>query len=294
MFARLPFDEAAWLAEAGHSRAAAGESGLQHAGADLGPADRRGQRHVGRAHRPGRQDHHPGGGARQAVVPAGRAPGARGCRRRAPGVRGATHSAGHRSPGHGRRARRPALVLPGRLTGRAARPDGPWGVRSGRKFFSPARAAAGPRPTWPTILGAPLVFLAVGLDSDRIHAPNEKVEMPLLLKGAEAAAYLWDEFAAARGRAHGVAVSAAGPSELSGRVRAGQPRAVPRRAWTGPRPARGDDEWLAAAWADPGTRVLVVDSGQALVRSAGDAHGARVRAARGGARRGQVPAGHRP
>ena len=37
----------------------------------------------------------------------------------------------------------------------------------------------------------------MGLDSDRIHAPNEKVEMSLLLKGAEAAAYLWGEFAAA-------------------------------------------------------------------------------------------------
>ena len=35
------------------------------------------------------------------------------------------------------------------------------------------------------------------LDSDRIHAPNERAEMALLLKGAEAAAYLWDELAAA-------------------------------------------------------------------------------------------------
>ena len=29
---------------------------------------------------------------------------------------------------------------------------------------------------------------------------------------------------------------------------------------------RGDTEWLAAAWADPGTRVLVLDSDDALVR----------------------------
>ena len=36
-------------------------------------------------------------------------------------------------------------------------------------------------------------------DSDCIHAPNEKVEMGLLLKGAEAAAYLWDELAATAG-----------------------------------------------------------------------------------------------
>jgi NAD+ diphosphatase len=30
---------------------------------------------------------------------------------------------------------------------------------------------------------------------------------------------------------------------------------------------RRDNEWLGAAWADPGTRVLVVDDGKALVRS---------------------------
>jgi hypothetical protein len=40
-----------------------------------------------------------------------------------------------------------------------------------------------------------LADLLAGLH-DR-DAPNEKVEMPLLLKGAEAAAYLWDELAAA-------------------------------------------------------------------------------------------------
>jgi NAD+ diphosphatase len=34
---------------------------------------------------------------------------------------------------------------------------------------------------------------------------------------------------------------------------------------------RGDAEWLAKAWADPQTQVLVVDDGQALVRFAGDA-----------------------
>ena len=47
------------------------------------------------------------------------------------------------------------------------------------------------------ILQAPLVFIAVGLDSDQIHAPNEKVDLSLLLRGAEASAYPWDEQAAA-------------------------------------------------------------------------------------------------
>jgi len=51
LIARLPFDEKQWLAEAGESGAAHGEAGLQHAGADLGPADRRDQTGMwGRAH----------------------------------------------------------------------------------------------------------------------------------------------------------------------------------------------------------------------------------------------------
>jgi acetylornithine deacetylase/succinyl-diaminopimelate desuccinylase-like protein len=45
------------------------------------------------------------------------------------------------------------------------------------------------------ILGAPLVFVAIGLDSDRPHAPNERVDTSLLLRGAEVSAYLWEELA---------------------------------------------------------------------------------------------------
>jgi acetylornithine deacetylase/succinyl-diaminopimelate desuccinylase-like protein len=56
---------------------------------------------------------------------------------------------------------------------------------------------SGPEAELAEILAAPLVFVGVSLNEDRIHAPNEKVEMALLLKGAEAAAYLWDELAAA-------------------------------------------------------------------------------------------------
>jgi acetylornithine deacetylase/succinyl-diaminopimelate desuccinylase-like protein len=40
-------------------------------------------------------------------------------------------------------------------------------------------------------LGAPLAFLGVGLPEDRVHAANERVVVPLLLRGAEAAAHLW-------------------------------------------------------------------------------------------------------
>jgi acetylornithine deacetylase/succinyl-diaminopimelate desuccinylase-like protein len=57
---------------------------------------------------------------------------------------------------------------------------------------------SGPEADIAEILQAPLVFLGVGLPTDRIHAPDEHAVIPLLLKGAESVAYLWDELAAAR------------------------------------------------------------------------------------------------
>jgi acetylornithine deacetylase/succinyl-diaminopimelate desuccinylase-like protein len=65
----------------------------------------------------------------------------------------------------------------------------------GKEVLFTREGGSGPEADLADILGAPLVFVAVGLDADRIHAPNEKVEMDLLLKGAEAVAYLWDELA---------------------------------------------------------------------------------------------------
>ncbi|HEY1918889.1 MAG TPA: dipeptidase [Streptosporangiaceae bacterium] len=67
----------------------------------------------------------------------------------------------------------------------------------GREVLFTREGGSGPEADLTDILHAPLVFIGVGLDTDRIHAPNEKVEMALLLKGAETAAYLWDELAAA-------------------------------------------------------------------------------------------------
>jgi acetylornithine deacetylase/succinyl-diaminopimelate desuccinylase-like protein len=55
---------------------------------------------------------------------------------------------------------------------------------------------SGPEADLEEILGAPVVFLGVGVPDDRIHAPDEKVEVPLLLRGAEAVAYLWSDLAA--------------------------------------------------------------------------------------------------
>jgi hypothetical protein len=45
------------------------------------------------------------------------------------------------------------------------------------------------------VLNAPVVFLAVCVPGDGYHEPNERVEMALLLRGAQAAGYLWSELA---------------------------------------------------------------------------------------------------
>jgi acetylornithine deacetylase/succinyl-diaminopimelate desuccinylase-like protein len=54
---------------------------------------------------------------------------------------------------------------------------------------------SGPEAAIQQSLGAPLVFLGVGLPDDQIHAPNEKVTLSMLYKGAEAAALLWSGLA---------------------------------------------------------------------------------------------------
>jgi len=69
----------------------------------------------------------------------------------------------------------------------------------GRAFESEVlytrEGGSGPEADLADVLEAPVVFLGVGLPDDQIHAPNEKVDIPLLLRGAEAAAYLWPDLA---------------------------------------------------------------------------------------------------
>src|SRR3712207_6781680 len=55
---------------------------------------------------------------------------------------------------------------------------------------------SGPEAAIVEVLGAPLLFLGAGLPTDRIHSPNERVLLPMLHRGAEAAAHLWRELAA--------------------------------------------------------------------------------------------------
>jgi acetylornithine deacetylase/succinyl-diaminopimelate desuccinylase-like protein len=67
----------------------------------------------------------------------------------------------------------------------------------GTQVLYTREGGSGPEADLADILDAPVVFLGVGLPTDRIHAPNERVVFPLLLTGAVAAAQLWDELAGA-------------------------------------------------------------------------------------------------
>ncbi|WP_081239572.1 dipeptidase [Streptomyces viridosporus] len=70
----------------------------------------------------------------------------------------------------------------------------------GRAFEKPVRftreGGSGPAADLQDVLGAPVLFLGISVPSDGWHAPNEKVELDLLLKGAETSAYLWSDLAA--------------------------------------------------------------------------------------------------
>ncbi|MGW5660319.1 dipeptidase [Streptomyces sp. NPDC003758] len=67
----------------------------------------------------------------------------------------------------------------------------------GRAFQQPVRftreGGSGPAADLQEVLGVPVLFLGISIPSDGWHAPNEKVELDLLLKGVETAAYLWDD-----------------------------------------------------------------------------------------------------
>jgi acetylornithine deacetylase/succinyl-diaminopimelate desuccinylase-like protein len=65
----------------------------------------------------------------------------------------------------------------------------------GREVLFTKEGGSGPEADLAEILGAPLVFVGVALDSDQIHAPNERIDLSLLLRGAEVSAYLWEELA---------------------------------------------------------------------------------------------------
>jgi acetylornithine deacetylase/succinyl-diaminopimelate desuccinylase-like protein len=72
----------------------------------------------------------------------------------------------------------------------------------GHAFEQPIRytreGGSGPAADLQDVLGAPVLFLGISVPSDGWHAPNEKVEIDLLLKGVETSAHLWNELAGLR------------------------------------------------------------------------------------------------
>ncbi|MFI7009157.1 dipeptidase [Streptomyces sp. NPDC050145] len=54
---------------------------------------------------------------------------------------------------------------------------------------------SGPAADLQDVLDAPVLFLGISVPSDGWHAPNEKVELDLLMKGVETTAYLWGDLA---------------------------------------------------------------------------------------------------
>lgn len=64
-----------------------------------------------------------------------------------------------------------------------------WGVRP----LYTREGGSGPEEALGRVLGAPVLFLGVGLPDDRIHAPNERMVMDQFWKGLLAAGELWTE-----------------------------------------------------------------------------------------------------
>jgi len=195
LFARLPFDEKVWLADAGHSHAASGEAGYT-------TLERVWARPTAEIN--GMWGGYTGPGPKT-IVP------------REAHAKVSFRLVADQEPAEVlaslqryMTAHTPAgIEAEVRLEGPGVRPcsapiDSP-AVQAGKRAVERAfgtealftrEGGSGPEADLAEILAAPLVFIAAGLNSDRIHAPNEKVDMGMLLKGAEAVAYLWPELAA--------------------------------------------------------------------------------------------------
>jgi acetylornithine deacetylase/succinyl-diaminopimelate desuccinylase-like protein len=194
LLARLPFDEKRWLADAGDSGAASGEAGFS-------TLERIWARPTAEVN--GMWGGHTGPG-RKTIIP------------KAAHAKVSFRLVADQDPADVGaaiaeyvRARTPdgitatvtvaAAVRPCRspITSPAVRAGHRAMERAfGREVLFTKEGGSGPEADLAEILAAPLVFVAVGLDSDQIHAPNEKTDISLLLRGAEASAYLWEELAA--------------------------------------------------------------------------------------------------
>ncbi len=195
LFGKLPFDEKAWLATAGNSGAASGEAGFS-------TLERIWARPTAEIN--GMWGGHTGPGGKTIIAREAHAK---------LSFRLVAHQDPADVPGMLRAfvAQRtpPGISIQVTCDGPGVRPcfspiDSPE-VAAGRRAMERAfggevlftrEGGSGPEADLAGILAAPLVFIAVGLNEDRIHAPNERADTARLLKGAEVAAYLWDELAA--------------------------------------------------------------------------------------------------
>jgi acetylornithine deacetylase/succinyl-diaminopimelate desuccinylase-like protein len=194
LLARLPFDEKQWLTDAGDSRAAYGE-------ANYSTLERIWARPTAEIN--GIWGGHTGAGPKTIIPRAAHAkisfrlvadqdPDAvleslrEYVRANTPDGIVATVTSGH-----GVRACRSEIDSPAVAAARRAMERA-----FGREVLFTKEGGSGPEADLADILAAPLVFVAVGLDADQIHAPNEYVDLSRLLRGAESAAYLWEELVA--------------------------------------------------------------------------------------------------
>jgi acetylornithine deacetylase/succinyl-diaminopimelate desuccinylase-like protein len=195
LFARLPFDEQDWLTEAGQSGAAYGEAGFT-------TLERIWARPTAEVN--GMWGGHTGPGGKT-IIPA------------AAHAKVSFRLVSDQDPAdilssfsEYVRAVTPAGLAAAVTVQPAVRPShSPLtspAVRAGRRAMERAfgrevlftkEGGSGPEADLAEILAAPLVFIAIGLDSDRPHAPNERIDLSLLLRGAEVSAYLWEELATA-------------------------------------------------------------------------------------------------
>src|SRR5215472_16830031 len=195
LFARLPFDEKEWLAEAGQSGAAYGEEGFT-------TLERIWARPTAEVN--GMWGGHIGPGSKTIIPRAAHAKVSfRLVADQDPAdvlaalgeyVRAAT-PAGLEAAVSGQEGVRPShspITSPAVRAGRRAMERA-----FGREVLFTKEGGSGPEADLAEILGAPLVFVGVALDSDQVHAPNERIDLSLLLRGAEVSAYLWEELASA-------------------------------------------------------------------------------------------------
>lgn len=71
------------------------------------------------------------------------------------------------------------------------------GTAFDQKIRFTREGGSGPAADLQDVLGVPVLFLGISVPSDGWHAPDEKVEIDLLMKGVETTAYLWSDLAAA-------------------------------------------------------------------------------------------------